>query len=43
VMLMDLSPAPALGRQVELRLTFQHSGTITVRATVQPLTYQPAS
>jgi copper(I)-binding protein len=43
VMLMDLSPAPRLGRQVELRLTFQHSGTITVQATVQPLTYQPAS
>lgn len=43
VMLMDLSPAPKLGQQVELRLTFQHSGTITVRATVQPLTYQPAS
>lgn len=43
VMLMDLSPAPRLGGQVELRLTFQHSGTITVRATVQPLTYQPAS
>ena len=43
VMLMDLSPAPKLGGQVELRLTFQHSGTITVQATVQPLTYQPAS
>ena len=43
VMLMDLSPAPRLGRQVELRLTFQHSGTVTVQATVQPLTYQPAS
>ena len=43
VMLMDLSPAPKLGGRVELRLTFQHSGTITVQATVQPLTYQPAS
>jgi periplasmic copper chaperone A len=43
VMLMDLSPAPKLGGQVELRLTFQHSGTLTVQATVQPLTYQPAS
>ncbi|QMU74504.1 copper chaperone PCu(A)C [Streptacidiphilus sp. PB12-B1b] len=43
VMLMGLSPAPRLGGHVELRLTFQHSGTITVEATVQPLTYQPAS
>ena len=43
VMLMDLSPALRLGGHVELRLTFKHSGTITVQATVQPLTYQPAS
>jgi len=43
VMLMDLKPAPRLGARVELRLTFQHSGTITVQATVQSLTYQPAS
>jgi copper(I)-binding protein len=43
VMLMELSPAPKLGDHVELRLTFRHSGTITVEATVQPLTYQPAS
>jgi len=41
VMLMGLTPAPKVGQQVELRLTFQHSGSVTVRATVQPLTYQP--
>lgn len=41
VMLMGLSPAPKVGRQIELRLSFQHSGTVTVEATVQPLTYEP--
>ena len=41
VMLMGLSPAPEVGRAVDLRLTFEHSGTVTVHATVQPLTYQP--
>ncbi|MBC3843220.1 copper chaperone PCu(A)C [Streptacidiphilus sp. 4-A2] len=40
VMLMGLDPSPKLGRKVELRLSFQHSGTVTVQATVQPLTYQ---
>ncbi|MFC1417937.1 copper chaperone PCu(A)C [Streptacidiphilus cavernicola] len=41
VMLMGLSPAPRVGQTIELKLTFQHTGTITVQATVQPLTYQP--
>lgn len=41
VMLMGLSPAPAVGQTIQLTLSFQHSGTITVAATVQPLTYQP--
>ncbi len=41
VMLMGLSPAPRIGQTIELKLSFQHSGTITVQATVQPLTYQP--
>jgi copper(I)-binding protein len=41
VMLMGLSPAPRIGQTIELKLSFQHTGTITVRATVQPLTYQP--
>jgi copper(I)-binding protein len=41
VMLMGLEPAPAIGQTVELDLTFQHSGTVVVRATVRPLTYQP--
>jgi len=43
VMLMGLSPAPVLGHRIELLLTFRQAGTITVQATVQPLTYQPAS
>jgi copper(I)-binding protein len=43
VMLMGLSPALRVGQHVELQLTFQHSGTITVQATVEPLTYEPAS
>ncbi|WP_042403416.1 copper chaperone PCu(A)C [Streptacidiphilus carbonis] len=43
VMLMGLKPAPKLGQHVQLRLSFQHSGTVTVEATVQPLTYQPSS
>jgi copper(I)-binding protein len=42
VMLMGLKPPPALGRTVDLRLTFRTSGTITVHATVEPLTYQPS-
>ena len=41
VMLMGLSPAPKVGQTIELKLSFQHTGTITVEATVQPLTYQP--
>ena len=41
VMLMGLQPAPKVGQQIELRLSFQHSGTVTVEATVQPLTYEP--
>lgn len=41
VMLMGLTLAPKVGQQIELRLSFQHSGTVTVEATVQPLTYEP--
>ncbi|MEZ0092812.1 copper chaperone PCu(A)C [Streptacidiphilus sp. EB129] len=41
IMLMGLKPAPAVGQTVDLRLTFRKSGTITVHATVEPLTYQP--
>ena len=41
VMLMGLDPAPRIGQTIELKLSFQHTGTITVQATVQPLTYQP--
>jgi copper(I)-binding protein len=41
VMLMGLKPAPKLGQTIELTLSFQHSGKVTVQATVQPLTYQP--
>ncbi|MFC1439401.1 copper chaperone PCu(A)C [Streptacidiphilus sp. N1-10] len=41
VMLMGIEPAPRVGQQIELRLSFQHSGTVTVEATVQPLTYEP--
>ncbi|MHA6761727.1 copper chaperone PCu(A)C [Streptacidiphilus sp. PAMC 29251] len=41
VMLMGLSPAPRIGQRITLTLSFQHSGTVTVQATVQPLSYQP--
>ena len=41
VMLMGLTPAPKVGQQIGLWLSFQHSGTVTVEATVQPLTYEP--
>lgn|GEM_PF-784035 len=41
LMLMDLGKRPAVGSTVELRLTFAHSGTLVVRAPVEPLTWQP--
>lgn len=41
VMLMGLTSVPKLGQTIELTLTFEHTGKITVRATVEPLTYQP--
>jgi hypothetical protein len=42
LMLMGLERRPAVGGRIELRLTFRHSGTLTVQAPVKPLTYQPA-
>ncbi|MFC1410989.1 copper chaperone PCu(A)C [Streptacidiphilus sp. N1-12] len=41
VMLMGITPAPKVGQQIELTLSFQHTGTVTVEATVQPMSYQP--
>ncbi|WP_037574440.1 copper chaperone PCu(A)C [Phaeacidiphilus oryzae] len=41
LMLMGLKRRPVVGGKVELRLTFRHSGTLTVEAPVEPLTYQP--
>lgn len=42
VMITGLAPAPKLGQQVELRLAFRDSAAITVRATIEPITYRPS-
>jgi copper(I)-binding protein len=41
LMLMGMAHRPAVGGTVVLRLRFARSGTLTVRAAVEPLTYQP--
>jgi copper(I)-binding protein len=40
-MLMGLAETPKVGHQVQLRLEFKDAGTVTVSATIEPLTYQP--
>ncbi|MFC5910382.1 copper chaperone PCu(A)C [Streptacidiphilus monticola] len=41
LMLMGLAETPKVGHQVQLRLEFKDAGTVTVSATIEPLTYQP--
>ncbi|MDH6112084.1 copper(I)-binding protein [Kitasatospora sp. MAP12-15] len=43
LMIMGWAKPPAVGDQLELDLTFEHSGTIAVRVPVEPLTYRPGS
>ncbi|WP_328470642.1 copper chaperone PCu(A)C [Streptomyces sp. NBC_00448] len=43
LMLMNLTERPAVGRQVTFHLRFAHSGPVTVKAPVEPATYQPKS
>ncbi|WP_329565738.1 copper chaperone PCu(A)C [Kitasatospora sp. NBC_01266] len=43
LMIMGWQKPPAVGDQLELDLTFAHSGTITVEVPVKPLTYRPGS
>jgi copper(I)-binding protein len=43
LMFMGWQKPPAVGDQLELDLTFAHSGTITVEVPVKPLTYRPGS
>ncbi|MFI9270158.1 copper chaperone PCu(A)C [Kitasatospora sp. NPDC052896] len=43
LMIMGWQRKPAVGDQLELDLTFAHSGTIAVQVPVKPLTYRPGS
>lgn len=43
LMIMGWAKPPAVGDQLELDLTFEHSGTIAVQVPVKPLTYRPGS
>ncbi len=43
LMIMGWEKKPAVGDQLELDLTFEHSGTIAVQVPVKPLTYRPGS
>ncbi|MGF1429402.1 copper chaperone PCu(A)C [Kitasatospora sp. LaBMicrA B282] len=43
LMIMGWQQPPAVGDQLELDLTFAHSGTIAVKVPVKPLTYRPGS
>lgn len=42
LMLMGMQKKPRVGDTVTFRLRFAHAGTITVKAPVKPMTYQPA-
>jgi copper(I)-binding protein len=43
LMIMGWRKPPAVGDDLELDLTFEHRGTITVKVPVKPLTYRPGS
>ncbi|GAB2737830.1 copper chaperone PCu(A)C [Kitasatospora kifunensis] len=43
LMIMGWQKPPAVGDELELDLTFAHSGTIAVQVPVKPLTYRPGS